>query len=94
MSLSPQSSQGSERHHKYGIEMPAPARSTEEAVQNDQELDQRNGNTFWMEALSKEMGALVVAFEMLEHGQKAPAGWFKSTGHIIWDVKMDFTRKA
>jgi hypothetical protein len=80
--------------HKYGIEMPAPARSTEEAVRNAQELDQRNGNTFWMDSLSKEMGALVVAFEMLEHGQKAPVGWFKSTGHIVWDVKMDFTRKA
>ena len=80
--------------HKYGIEMPAPARSTDESVRNAQELDRKNGNTFWMEALSNEMGALVVAFEMLEHGQKAPVGWFKSTGHIIWDVKMDFTRKA
>ncbi len=44
--------------------------------------------------LLKEMGALVVAFEMLEHGKKGPAGWFKSTGHIVWDVKMDFTCKA
>jgi hypothetical protein len=40
------------------------------------------------------MGALVVAFKMLEHGQRAPVGWFKSTGHIVWDVKMDSTRKA
>jgi hypothetical protein len=36
-----------------------------------------------MDALCKEMGALVVAFEMLEHGQNAPVGWFKATGHII-----------
>ena len=43
-----------------------------------------------MDSLLKEMGALVVAFEVLEHGQKAPVGWFKSTGHIVWDVKMDF----
>jgi hypothetical protein len=47
-----------------------------------------------MDALLKEMGALVVAFEMLEHGKKGPAGWFKSTGHIVWDVNMDFTCKA
>ena len=80
--------------HKYGIEMPMPARNTEEAVWNAQELDRKNGNTFWMDALSKEMGALVIAFEMLEHGHKAPVGWFKATGHIVWDVKMDFTRKA
>ena len=23
-----------------------------------------------------------------------PPGWFKASGHIIFDVKMDFTRKA
>ncbi len=62
--------------HKYGIEMPMPARNTDEAVRNAQELDRKNGNTFWVDALSKEMGALVIAFEMLEHGHKAPVGWF------------------
>ena len=36
----------------------------------------------------------MVAFEMSEHGQKAPPGWYKYTGHIVWDVKMDFTCKA
>jgi hypothetical protein len=80
--------------HKYGIEMPMPAKTTEDAVRNAKELDRKNGNTFWMDALSKEMGALVIAFEMLEHGHKAPVGWYKATGHIVWDVKMDFTRKA
>ena len=25
---------------------------------------------------------------------KAPAGWHLVTGHLVWDVKMDFTRKA
>ena len=80
--------------HKYGIEMPMTARTTDEAVRMGRELDIKNGDTFWMDALHKEMGALVVAFEMLEHGEKAPPGWYKSTGHIVWDVKMDFTRKA
>ncbi len=36
----------------------------------------------------------MIAFEILEPGQKAPPGWFKVTGHIIIDVKMGFTRKA
>ena len=80
--------------HKYGIEMPMTARTTDEAVRLARELDIKNGDTFWMDALHKEMGDLVVAFEMLEHGEKAPPGWYKSTGHIVWDVKMDFTRKA
>ena len=35
-----------------------------------------------------------IAFELLEKGDKAPPGWKPSSGHIIFDVKMDFTRKA
>ena len=35
-----------------------------------------------------------VAFEVLEEGQKAPQGWNRVTGHLVFDVKMDFTRKA
>ena len=35
-----------------------------------------------------------VAFEILEQGRKAPHGWHLMTGHLVWDIKMDFTRKA
>eukprot|EP00957_Ditylum_brightwellii_P155243 11818488-Ditylum_brightwellii.AAC.2 len=35
-----------------------------------------------------------IAFELLNSGQSTPIGWSKVTGHLIWDVKMDFTRKA
>jgi len=77
--------------HKYGIEMPAPGR---EIVQNAIDLDRKNGDTFWMDSLAKEMRNLNIAFEYLELGEKAPPGWFKATGHIVFDVKMDFTRKA
>ena len=34
------------------------------------------------------------AFEILEEGQIAPPGWNKASGQLIWDVKMDFIRKA
>ncbi len=44
--------------------------------------------------MAKEMGNLMIAFEILKPGQKAPPGWFNATGRIIFDVKMDFTRKA
>ena len=47
-----------------------------------------------MDSLAKGMGNLMIAFEILESGQKAPPGWHKTTGHIIFDVKMDFTWKA
>ena len=35
-----------------------------------------------------------VAFEILDEGAHPPHGWKQVTGHLVWDVKMDFTRKA
>ena len=48
----------------------------------------------WRDALALEMFNVGVAFEILEEGQSATIGWKKASGHLIWDVKMDFTRKA
>jgi hypothetical protein len=73
--------------HKYGIEVPS---SIEHAIK----LDENNGDNYWRDALSKEMKNVGIAFEVLDEGQNQPVGWSKVTGHIIFDVKMDFTRKA
>jgi hypothetical protein len=73
--------------HKYGIELPT-------SVKHSLEIDSKNGNTHWKDALAKEMTEVGVAFEVLDDGVKAPIGWSKVTGHLVWDVKMDFTRKA
>ena len=62
-------------------------RTCYEVIKNAEELDLKNGNTFWMDSLAKEMGNLVIAFKLLEPGQKAPPGWTKTTGHVIFDVK-------
>ena len=35
-----------------------------------------------------------ITFEVLEHSKNVFAGWHTVTGHIIFDVKMDFSRKA
>ena len=73
--------------HKYGIEVPG---SVKEAL----DFDRRNRNTFWADAFTKEMGNVCVAFEILGLNDKPPVGWYKAFGHIVFDVKMDFTRKA
>ena len=73
--------------HKYGIEIP---RNLEHAM----ELDRLSPHPYWQEALNKEMYNVGVAFEIKDEGVPAPKGWSKVTGHIVWDVKMDFTRKA
>ena len=48
----------------------------------------------WRDALKKEMYNVGVAFEILDEGAHAPHGWKQVTRHLVWDVKMDFTRKA
>lgn len=73
--------------HKYGIEIP---RSVSHAI----ELDTRNGNTLWQDAYKKEMKNVGVAFDILPLGDKAPVGWTKATVHLVWDIKMCFTRKC
>ncbi len=73
--------------HKYGIELPT-------SVKHAIEINSKNGNTLWQDALSKEMGNVCVAFEILGPHMKVPPGWHKASGHLVFDVKMDFTRKA
>ena len=59
--------------HKYGIKLPAPGK---DIVRNALELYHKKGNTLYVDALSKEMCSLNIAFEYLEHGDEAPPGWF------------------
>ena len=73
--------------HKYGIEILT-------GVEHTKGLDRQNNNTMWMDTLAKEMYNVGAAFEVLDEGQKAPNGWKKVTGHLVWDVKMDLMRKA
>ncbi len=73
--------------HKYGIELPS-------SMKNAIKIDHKNGNTFWQDALAKEMGNVCNAFEILGPNAKAPPGWHKASGHIVFDVNLDFTWKA
>ena len=73
--------------HKYGIEIPT-------SVEHAFELVWKNGNNLWKDALEIEMYNIGVAFEILEDGKTAPTGYTNISGHLVWYVKMDFTRKA
>ena len=73
--------------HNYVVEIPS---SIEHAIR----FDAINGNRLWQESLDKEMHNLSVAFAIPPTGSPMSVVCKKSSGHIIWDVKMDFTRKA
>ena len=72
---------------KFGIQIPG---TVEEALR----LDNENGNTFWKDAIDKEMKNSKVPFDLLPCGDKAPVGYKEITCHLVFDLKMDMTRKA
>ena len=40
------------------------------------------------------MTEIGIAFEELVKGQPEPPAWSKVTGHLVWYLKMYFTRKS
>ena len=73
--------------HEYVIELP---RSDDEALR----FDKLNGNTFWRDAINKEMENIKVAFEIKPEGYRQPVNYTLATGHLIFDVRMTLDRKA
>ena len=57
-------------------------------------LDKKNGTNLWQLAYEKEIYKVSISFDFLDHGVKALVSWKRNSFHIVWDVKMDFTRKA
>ena len=78
------------RTHKFGIKIPKTAAEA-------RQLDAENGNTFWWDAILKEMKNVRPAFEAWEKSKEdIPIGFQEIKCHLIFDVKMgeNFRRKA
>ena len=73
--------------HKYGVKLPC-------TVHEAYALDEKNGNTFWCDALNREMENLKVSFDILPEVKSPPPGYFRSNVHNISDVRMNLQRKA
>ena len=72
---------------KFGVKVP---NSVDEALS----LDKENQNSLWADAINKELKNVLVAFKLLEEGEHLPVGSKLIPYHIIFDVKLDLTRKA
>ena len=72
---------------KFGVKIPR-------SMDDVHKFDAENGNDFWLQATNKEIKNIKVAIELLDEGETAPSDWSLATGHMIWDLKLDFTRKA
>ena len=63
-------------------------------VLNSLVLSRKNGNTLWRDAITKEMGNLMVAFDILDRGEKSSPAWTKASSHLVFEVHMTLERKA
>jgi hypothetical protein len=83
--------------HKFGVRLP---KTVEEALA----IDEETGTTFWTDAIMKEMSKVKVAFEFCEDwtpdqvrqglARRDFVGFQEIGCHLVFDVKMDLTRKA
>jgi hypothetical protein len=56
-------------------------------------MDEETGKTFWRDAIANKMKNVMTAFEF-EANDEMPIGHKKIDCHMIFDIKMDLTRKA
>ena len=75
------------KQYKFVIKVP---NSVDEALL----LDKENQNTLWSDAIQKELKNVLVAFRLLEEGEQLPVGSKQIPYHIVFNVKLDLTRKA
>ena len=57
-------------------------------------IDKEAGNTLWRDSISKKMKNILVDFQVLNNDQDILLGNIFPECHMIFDVKMDFNRKA
>ncbi len=74
------------RTHKFGIEV---SKTDKEAL----DLDHKNGNTLWADAIAKEKKEVCIALNILLDGHSAPIGYQKIPYHMIFDMKMEDSRQ-
>ena len=63
-------------------------------VEQQLTLDKKNGNTYWYDAIQKEMENSRISFKLLHHGDSPPVGFTEITCHLVFDFKLDMTCKA
>jgi hypothetical protein len=75
--------------HKFGIQVP-------KGIKNAIDLDKKNGNQLWQEAINTELKQLTdyQTFIVLDSGEDIPTGYQKIPCHVVFDVKYDLRHKT
>ena len=75
--------------YKFGVRIP---RNVKEAY----DLDEKNGNTYWADAIKRELGQIIdyKVFRSLGRNATRPEGYQEIPMRIVFDVKQSLQRKA
>jgi hypothetical protein len=65
--------------YKFGIKLPKNGN-----ISGAMRLDRENGDNQWMDALRKEISAVMVAFQVQPEGTTRIPGYKPITGHVVW----------
>ena len=57
-------------------------------------VDRENGDTLCQDAIAKEMTTSRVGFQVLDEDEQPLVGFTEIICHLIFDIKLDLTRKA
>jgi hypothetical protein len=78
--------------YKFGIQVPIGPKGIKNAI----DLDKKNGNQLWQEAIKTELKQLTdhQTFIVLDSGEDIPTGYQKISYHMVFDVKYDLRHKA
>jgi hypothetical protein len=81
--------------HKFGIRLP------HSVQQASLQIDEETGTDLWHRVIEREMRNVRPAFECWDEGTiedartgKRLVGYQEITCHMVFDIKMEFTRKA
>lgn len=72
---------------QFGLEVP-------KAVKRVLDIDNETGTDLWRKVIEKEMHHVSCAFQILDEGAPEPKMSKCIPCHFIFDIKMDFARKA
>ena len=53
-------------------------------------LDEKNGNHMFKDGIAKEINAVMIAFTILDEGDKPPPTYQEIRCHIIFGIKMEY----
>jgi hypothetical protein len=70
------------QNHKFRIKITT-------SVKDAREIDKKNGNTNWANAIATKMKNVRAAFKILPDSTKAPNGYQRISCHVVFNVNME-----